>query len=73
MNKNILRAFEQAGGKVQFLDTPGEYETITGEDFDPVRFAYILINECKNLADKCDEENLHKRPSQHINSFFGSY
>ena len=71
MNKNILRAFEQAGGTVEFLTDA--YMTIPGEDFDPERFVYILINECKRLADKSIEENLQERPSQGIKDFFGSF
>jgi len=71
MNKNILRAFEQAGGTVEFLIDA--YMTIPVEDFDPERFAYILINECKRLADKSIEENLQERPSQGIKDFFGSF
>jgi len=48
MNETIKELFVMAGGRVE-----GEL-TYTDENFDPIRFAYLIVNEC---ADVCLEAN----------------
>ena len=44
MNETIKELFVMAGGRVE-----GEL-TYTDENFDPIRFAYLIVNECADIA-----------------------
>jgi len=45
MNETIKELFVMAGGRVE-----GEL-TYTDENFDPIRFAYLIVNECAQRID----------------------
>jgi hypothetical protein len=55
MNEQIEILFKQAGGYVE-VDNDGNYFTYT-QDFDPEKFAELIVRECGEIAYKAYWDN----------------
>ena len=69
MNKQIEPLFKQAGGYVE-VDNAGNYFTYT-QDFDPEKFAELLIQECTTVIEQNLFQGIGWNTSRAVKRHFG--
>jgi hypothetical protein len=69
MNKRIEPLFKQAGGYVE-IDNKGNYFTYT-QDFDPEKFAQLLIQECTTVIEQNLFQGIGWNTSRAVKRHFG--